>query len=92
MILGVFPEAEYIKEKIDIHNHSLLFVYTDGLTETKNSEDQEFGIIGLETILSKCRKHLSADDVVDHVFKNINEFSEGRPAEDDRTAMVLVFE
>jgi phosphoserine phosphatase RsbU/P len=44
-VLGVFDELPFIEEeKISITQDTLLFAYTDGLTETSNEADVEFGL------------------------------------------------
>jgi serine phosphatase RsbU (regulator of sigma subunit) len=89
LILGVFPDAIYdqgIAEELD---RSRLLIYTDGFVETRNPHDREFGV---EALTELVRMHKGpADGLLDTLFNEVDMFSQGQAAEDDRTAMALLF-
>ncbi|MFH1010951.1 MAG: SpoIIE family protein phosphatase [bacterium] len=89
LILGVFPEATYCQGTVEGLQHSRLLLYTDGLVETRNRREREFGVDALAEII-KTRQGC-AEDLLDCLFSEVEGYSEGEPAEDDRTAMLLVF-
>lgn len=44
-ILGIFEDLPFLSEEmLEIKENSLLFLYTDGVTETSNIEEEEFGM------------------------------------------------
>jgi sigma-B regulation protein RsbU (phosphoserine phosphatase) len=64
--LGLFQDARYETRRFDLDNDDLLFLYSDGLSEARNSEDQLFGsrrveaavvssgATGVEGVLGSC--------------------------------------
>jgi HAMP domain-containing protein len=89
LILGVFPDAVYELGVADELERSRLLIYTDGLVETRNPQDREFGTKALTEIV---KMHDGpADGLLDTLFNEVETFSEGQMAEDDRTAMALLF-
>jgi serine phosphatase RsbU (regulator of sigma subunit) len=63
---------------------SVLFC-TDGLTEARNLDDQEFGLEGIQEI---CRHHSSGAplDLLGRLFYALEDFTRGQPQWDDMTA------
>jgi sigma-B regulation protein RsbU (phosphoserine phosphatase) len=54
IVLGAFENLPFIEEEIlKIEKPSLLFAYTDGLPETSNEKDEEYGLQNLEIFLKK---------------------------------------
>ncbi|MCK4385868.1 MAG: SpoIIE family protein phosphatase, partial [candidate division Zixibacteria bacterium] len=51
LVLGVLPEVEYCKGEIKLQKGDLIVCYTDGVTETINTRDEEFGIEKLIEIM-----------------------------------------
>ncbi len=89
LILGVFHDATYDQGVADGLERSRLLIYTDGLVETRNPQDHEFGTHALAEIVKMHDGH--ADGLLDTLFDEVETFSQGQAAEDDRTAMALLF-
>jgi sigma-B regulation protein RsbU (phosphoserine phosphatase) len=66
----------------------LLVVYTDGLTETFNAQDEEYGIERLATVVSGV-SHAEPRDVARACLQDLRAFSPTAPRRDDLTLMVL---
>ena len=47
LILGAIPGAEYIQGTVELRPGDLLVMYTDGVTEAMNEEEEEFGEVRL---------------------------------------------
>ncbi len=58
MPLGVYEEAEYEDVTIQMDNCDMIFLYTDGVTEAMNEEQQELG----ETATLACISDNAAKD------------------------------
>jgi len=43
MVLGVFPNTVYSEGSVAVHRGDRLVLYTDGVTEARNAEGEEFG-------------------------------------------------
>ena len=63
-------------------------LYTDGITETIDENEEEFGLPRLEKLVKK-RRGLDPDALVDLIFDEVGAFSNGAEAADDRTVMVV---
>jgi hypothetical protein len=89
LILGVFPEVGYRQGTVEELQGSRLVLYTDGLVETRNRQEREFGVQALSEIVRT--QEGSAVELLDILFHEVEDYAGGEPAEDDRTAMILVF-
>ncbi len=90
VILGVFPDARYEQGIVEKLVRGRLVIYTDGFVETKDPEDvREFGVEALTEII---KTHDGGpEELLNVMYNEVEIYSEGNPAEDDRTAMVLMF-
>ncbi len=91
--LGLLPE-EYT-EKWDSMGFMFLpgmniLIFTDGITEAVNANDEEFGIERLTSLFKECcDKKLSPDESLDYVLKTVNEFCGGTLQADDQTLVMI---
>jgi PAS domain S-box-containing protein len=85
-IVGVFPEIEVAQLEIELGPGDALVLYTDGLIEAR-SERELYGIERLEEALGAC-VGLAADQMVDHVARDVGSFRAG-PATDDHAVLVI---
>ena len=85
--IGLVEEAEFAEKTIELQKEDLLVLYTDGITETVNLQNQEFGRERL-TVLSQQENTLSVKEILQEIRQGLEEFSEGKPLADDTT---LVF-
>jgi sigma-B regulation protein RsbU (phosphoserine phosphatase) len=88
MVLGPSPSALYGRRSSKLEPGDLLLLYTDGIVEAHDQRGREFGLDRLRRILLDYRKR-SARETVEKIFEAVREFSSGRPAEDDRTVLVI---
>lgn len=63
-------------------------MYTDGITETENSEHELWGQERLETLLRGCRNFMPAQ-IVRRILDEVLAFGRGRPQSDDMTLVVV---
>jgi sigma-B regulation protein RsbU (phosphoserine phosphatase) len=85
--IGLIEEAEFGENTIELQKEDLLVLYTDGVTEAVNLQNQEFGRERLAT-LSRQVNILPVKEVVQEIRQAIEEFSEGKPLDDDTTLVV----
>lgn len=87
--LGVdreFVFEEYLKT--DLHQGQIFAIGTDGIWETGNIEGQTFGKERLKNIVRQ-NASLSAQQILDAVFVELNLFSQGLRQTDDITLVVI---
>ncbi|MCK5378613.1 MAG: SpoIIE family protein phosphatase, partial [Acidobacteria bacterium] len=86
--LGLLPTAEYTVGELEMSPRDVLMVYTDGLTEATNRDEEEFGDARLKlSALSNRLKPLK--EMAGLIEKDLDHFTAGETYGDDRT-LVLV--
>lgn len=85
--IGLVEEADFDEDRLDLQEGDLLVLYTDGVTEAVNGNDQAFGRERLASLV-RIIDHLPAREVVNQIRQGLEEFSEGRPFVDDTTFVV----
>ena len=85
--IGLVEEAEFEEETIELHAEDLLVLYTDGVTEAVNLQNQEFGRERLIK-LSQQVNYAPVKQVVQEIRQGLEEFSEGKPLGDDTTIVI----
>jgi sigma-B regulation protein RsbU (phosphoserine phosphatase) len=86
--LGIFEDVSYDEWGVTLESGDILVFHSDGIAETANSEGQFFGMERLRKIVEE-HHDLSAADITDRVFREVEWFSHGAPLSDDRTLVVL---
>ncbi len=88
LILGVMEEFPYDSAMIDIEVDDVLILYTDGITEAMNADEEEFG---LERTLAVITAHAdqSAADIQQALLDAVNAHASGHTQSDDITLMVI---
>ena len=86
--LGAFDFGTYDEETITLARGDTLFMYTDGLTETRNSIEEEFGEERVERLLENSYK-LPAARLLDTMHDELRSFSGRAVADDDVTLVAL---
>ena len=86
--LGLLPAAEYTSEELAMAPGDLLVLYTDGIVEAIDPDEQEFDLPRLEEL---CRRH-SAEPlpaIAEALERDLEAFVRGVPFADDRTLVML---
>jgi sigma-B regulation protein RsbU (phosphoserine phosphatase) len=88
--LGLPGKAEFQLAKTTLTPGDGLFLFTDGITEAVDVSGELFSEIRLEDILDRM-PGLRAKEIVDGVFRRLEDFSEGVAQADDITALCVRF-
>ena len=92
MAIGmVEPELfDTVIENVSIHfgDKDALLLYTDGVTECTNRAGEEFSGDRLKEIL-RGHGHSKAEQIVEEVLDQVNQFSEGTGQQDDLTMIAV---
>ena len=89
ILLGVMKtKFHYVSETITLKKNDLIVLFTDGVTEAKNKNDEEFSDEKLEKILLSLT-HNTAAEVVNKIKNSIEVFTNGQPQSDDITLLVM---
>jgi len=85
--LGIFPDRKYEDAGLQLESGDRLVLYTDGLTEVMNSDEQEFGELRLVELGSR-EIALSAPELLAAIKKEVVSFCHGG-FQDDFTLVVV---
>ena len=85
--LGMLPGMEYSAEKLSFPAGSRLLLYTDGLTEVFQGEE-EFGTDRLIATFCEAPSPQAAH-ILDSVWQTLADFSRNAPQTDDMTALAI---
>ncbi|HYF70556.1 MAG TPA: GAF domain-containing SpoIIE family protein phosphatase [Ohtaekwangia sp.] len=70
--------------------NDVMVLYTDGITEGKNSRGDEFGYERLTAAITEV-KRLSPKEIQEHIINKLYEFSGTKNIDDDYTTMIIRF-
>jgi len=88
LILGVVDETVYSEESISMEKDDLLLLYTDGITEAMNPEEEEFGLERLVALVKEnCKK--PAAYISEIILTDIKHHVRGAAQSDDITLLLI---
>ncbi|WP_321475332.1 SpoIIE family protein phosphatase [uncultured Paludibaculum sp.] len=85
--LGMTRRAQYEQADVALHPGDTLVLYTDGVTEARNPQGEEFGEDRLLAAL-QAAPALGAQAAADYVLEAVKAFAAGAPQHDDITLIV----
>jgi sigma-B regulation protein RsbU (phosphoserine phosphatase) len=87
LVLGVFTNQTFKSDAVRLRTGDRMVLFTDGVTEACNSEDEEFGEDRLLEVLQENRSR-SATEIQKKILQTVTEFSRA-PWRDDATLLVV---
>jgi phosphoserine phosphatase RsbU/P len=87
LVLGVFTNQTFKSDAIRLRTGDRMVLFTDGVTEACNAEDEEFGEERLLNVLQESRGH-TATEIQKKILQATSEFSHA-PLRDDATLLVV---
>ncbi|MEP7272564.1 MAG: PP2C family protein-serine/threonine phosphatase [Acidobacteriota bacterium] len=86
--LGLIPDMPYEEEAIELHAGDLLALYSDGVTEAQDVDENEFGEQRLADFLRPLAD-MPVETLVAKVFEEVDRFAGKAPQYDDITLLIL---
>ncbi len=86
--IGVVEDLDFAEGQVSLEPGDAVFLYTDGVTEAANSEDEEFGEERLVKTLSSAARE-DATTTTQCVLDAVHEFAAGVRQADDITCLTL---
>ena len=90
LILGAVENTKYEDDKISLQPGDALFLYTDGVTEAVDVNDNEFEMDRLAKCLQRVHG-LPLTEIIQQVVSEVESFSTGVPQADDITILALKY-
>ena len=88
MLIGILEDVCYEERATELRPGDVLVLYTDGVTEARNERGEQFGEERLHRAVEE-RGHLSAQELLDDIYRRVREFSGGLAQRDDITMVVM---
>ena len=97
LLLGVLPNAPYVRGSVELGPGDVLLAYSDGVLETLNNSEEEFGMNRIETQLrlaaptrdDSTTKNNSAESVLFSVLAAVQDFAASHLLVDDLSLVVI---
>jgi phosphoserine phosphatase RsbU/P len=87
-VLGPAPYAKFDINSINFSAGDVLLIFSDGVTDSTNSDFESFGEERLSKLLLKS-KHLSPKEIVYFIFDELIKYSKNGEYSDDKTLVVV---
>ena len=88
VILGAVSRAVYEDAHAKLEPGDVLVLFSDGVTEAVNPRDEDFGEARLVELVASLRERPAAE-IVEEINSAVTAFTEGAPAADDITVVVV---
>lgn len=88
LAIGLFPRRTYQEKSFEMHPGDTLVLYSDGVSEAQDANDDEFGTDRLTEVV-KANAGEPAEVIVERIFNAIDAFAGTAPQFDDITLMVV---
>jgi phosphoserine phosphatase RsbU/P len=87
-MLGIFNDPPVDEQHIAIPYEGTLLLYSDGVTETMDSQGSQFGLTALDRSIAANYKR-PAQEICAHLWQDVHAYGENQPQQDDFTTVVI---
>ena len=84
LVLGIIEDFKFVKEEIILSDEIIL--YTDGITDANNKNDEMYG---MDNLLNFFNNFKNKKKMIEGLLKDINKFTQGYEQFDDMTLLYL---
>jgi sigma-B regulation protein RsbU (phosphoserine phosphatase) len=86
--LGFMPEIDIHRSHAYMAPNSVLVLYTDGIVERQDSNEEEYGIERLKKLVVD-NKEKESEEILELIYKTVYDYGNRRNWEDDATVVVI---
>jgi sigma-B regulation protein RsbU (phosphoserine phosphatase) len=87
-VVGMFPEMAYEEATVELRPGDVLLIFTDGVPEAHNTENEEFGEERLQQLLRRTA-HFPADEISARISAEMKDWIQDAEQYDDLTFIVM---
>ena len=88
IMLGLTGKCRFEEGRLTLNPGELLAIYSDGITESVNSEGEEFGEERLASEIARLRRQ-PAEEIIETIFRTVAEYIGDLPRGDDISLVVV---
>jgi serine phosphatase RsbU (regulator of sigma subunit) len=93
LVLGIDEAAAYPTAQLMLEPGDTLCLYTDGVTEARSPDNEEFGYDNLEArVQAGVAVGLSAEEIATNIFEAVNQHMHDEMRHDDTTLLVVRYQ
>ncbi len=90
LVFGMMEDVPYQEQKIMLEKGDVIYLYTDGVTEALNSDNELFGEERLAEALNAHRHEIDTTNTfMKRIYEKVDEFADGVSQADDITMVCL---
>jgi serine phosphatase RsbU (regulator of sigma subunit) len=86
--IGLWPDLEFLGEEIDLPSGNMMLLYTDGLNEAENRQQEQYGEDRIIQLMTSHAPH-STRDMVEALKADTDCFRDGAEQNDDLTILAF---
>jgi serine phosphatase RsbU (regulator of sigma subunit) len=86
--LGILDDSKYEETRLQLEAGDKIILYTDGIVEAMNEQEEIFGFDRLLDI-TKDTQSMTGETLLDEIKIKVNEFAGNAPQHDDITIIVI---
>jgi len=90
LILGMMPNVSYNLGNGQISSGECIVMFTDGVTEAMNEDEQEFSESGVISFFKKRFGTENSEDLNNQLLEELNKFSNGDPTRGDDITVLTI--
>ena len=87
--LGTFADIEYQDNQINLQPGDIVLLYSDGIEEAINQNEEAYGYERIENVLRNATSEATAQNVIDQLLADVKKFTRDAEQYDDMTLVVV---
>ena len=87
--VGLVPEAEYVVSRYRLEPGDTLVLFSDGVTEAMDPEDELYGMNRLHELLMKTKEDCALEELKTCILESVENFTRGARQADDLTLLLV---
>ena len=88
-MLGFFEAIDFPEEQVPLHSGDTLVLFSDGVTEAMDPDEEMFGRAGLLQTLQGQQQDLPLDQLQRTILDSVEKFARGASQADDITLLLV---
>ena len=88
--LGMFENFPYEGQQMELDKQTMIYLFTDGVSEAENTAKELFGDLRIESLLRR-KATLEPTDIVEATFEEVQNHANGAEQSDDITVMCIKY-
>lgn len=88
LIFGIRQNVDFEQKSVELEAGDILLLYTDGIIEAEDNNNEFFGVERLGKLLQECGDH-SPQEIIDRIMGQVRIFTGLRHFQDDITLVVM---